>query len=235
MQSHAYWQEKSKGKILYDNDKDAEPISICEDEKDIGVVFDDTLKFDVHIQKAVNKANQIVGIIKRSFSYLDKEIFLIIYKAMVRPHLEYGNLIWHPYLKRQSVAIEKVQRRSTRILNECKGMSYAERLKYLKLPSLKNRRLRNDLIETFKIYHNYNNVDFNNFFTMNKSAVTRNQKGKLFHTRFNTNIRKNYFSNRVVKHWNNLPRAIKFAPNLNTFKNLLDMHKNFKELFYEYD
>ena len=176
----------------------------------------------------------MIGMIKRTFTYLDKEIFLKLYKAMVRPHLEYGNLIWHPYLKRQSVAVERVQRRATKILKECKELSYAERLKYLQLPSLKSRRLRNDLIEVFKIYHKYNNVDFDLFFTVNTNK-TRNQEGKLFYNRFNTNIRKNYFSNRIVHHWNNLHSRIKFAPNLNVFKNLLDKSKNFKEHIYDFD
>ena len=83
-------------------------------------------------------------------NFLWSGFFLKLYKAMVRPHLEYGNLIWHPYLKRQSIAVERVQRRATKILKECKQMSYAERLEHLKLPSLKSRRLRNDLIEVFK-------------------------------------------------------------------------------------
>ena len=198
-------------------------------------MFDSSLKFDIHIQKAVSKANQMVGMIKRSFTYLDKEIFLKLYKALVRPHVEYGNLIWHPYLKRQSVAIEKVQRRSTRILKECKGMTYEERLRYLELPSLKHRRIRNDMIETFKIFHQYNHVDFDNFFTMSTIDKTRNQEGKLFLSRSNTNIRKNFFSNRVVHHWNKLPQNIKYAPNLNTFKNLLDVHTNFIVHLYEFD
>ena len=212
-----------------------DPISVGDEEKDLGVIFDNSLTFDVHIQKAISKANQMVGIIKRSFSYLDKEIFLKLYKAMVRPHLEYGNLIWHPYLKRQSVAIERVQRRATKILSECKQLPYGERLKYLELPSLKSRRLRNDLIETFKIFHGYNNVDFDKFFTLNVNK-TRNKEGKLFYDRFRTNIRKNYFTNRVVQHWNNLHSRIKFAPNLNVFKNLLDKtDKNFIKQIYDFD
>ena len=146
-----------------------------------------------------------------------------------------GILIWHPYLKRQSVAIERVQRRATKILSECKQLPYGERLKYLELPSLKSRRLRNDLIETFKIFHGYNNVDFDQFFTLNVNK-TRNKEGKLFYNRFRTNIRKNYFTNRVVQHWNNLHSRIKFAPNLNVFKNLLDKtDKNFIKQIYDFD
>ena len=87
-------------------------LNICSKEKDLGVIFDGKLSFDAHIQNCISKANRILGIIKRSFSYLDKELFLLIYvyKSMVRPHLEYANSIWSPKLKRQSAAIERVQR-----------------------------------------------------------------------------------------------------------------------------
>ena len=114
-------------------------------------------------------------------------------------------------------------------------MTYAERLKYLKLPSVKSRRLRNDLIETYKIFHQYNNVDFDDFFTMNLTGKTRNQEGKLHFNRFNTNLRKNCYSNRIVHNWNNLPQEIKLAPDLNTFKNILDTNENFMEQMYDFD
>ena len=51
-------------------------IAECEEEKDLGVTFDRLLNFDVHIQNAINKANKVLGIIKRSFAYLDEEIFI---------------------------------------------------------------------------------------------------------------------------------------------------------------
>ena len=114
-----------------------QPIGKCSEEKDLLVIFDGTMTFDTHIQKAINKANQMIGIIKRTFVHLDKDVFTKLYKAIVRPHLEYGNIIWHPTLKRQSAAIEKVQKRATRLVSQCKEMSYPERLKYLKLHSLK--------------------------------------------------------------------------------------------------
>ena len=92
----------------------------------------------------------MLGLIKRTFSYLNKHILLKLYKSLVRPHLEYGNIIWHPLFKKQSIAIERVQRRATSLLKECKNMSYMERLKYLDLYSLKGRtrRMRGALIET---------------------------------------------------------------------------------------
>ena len=62
--------------------------------------------FDTHVQSVINKANSMLGIIRRTFSFLNKDILLQLYKTLVRPNLEYGNVIWHPIFKRQSVAIE---------------------------------------------------------------------------------------------------------------------------------
>ena len=211
------------------------PLEICEQEKDLGVTFDNNLLFDTHIQKAVNKANQMVGLIKRSFTYMDKDIFMKLYKAFVRPHLEYGNIVWNPFLKRQSKAIERVQRRATRLLNECKDMPYPERLQYLDLHSLKGRRLRGDLIETYKMINKLTDIDFEKLFVLTHSDKTRNNKGKLIMGHSKSNTRKNFLSNRIVKHWNLLPEHFKFTKNTNSFKNLVDKEWKHNNLFYEYD
>lgn len=210
-------------------------IPVCQEKKDLGVVFDESLNFDSHIQKAVNKSNQMVGLIRRSFAYLGKETLLQLYKSLVRPHLEYGNIIWYPFLKRQSIAVEKVQRRVTKLLQECGHMTYSQRLQYLSLPSLKGRRYRGDLIEMFKIFHNLEDVSFENLFSLSKSDITRNSEGKLFLMHSNTNKRKFSFANRIVQPWNALPTSYKFAKDTNTFKNLLDSDKKVKPHLYYFD
>lgn len=91
-------------------------LDTCSSEKDLGVLFDNKLTFDNHINYAVNKANSMLGLIKRSFLYLDIDSFLCLYKSLVRPHLEYGNIIWYPLFKRQSAMLERVQCRATRML-----------------------------------------------------------------------------------------------------------------------
>ena len=211
------------------------PIPECSEEKDLGVLFDKDLTFDIHIQKAINKANQMISIIRKCFIHIDKNIFIKLYKALVRPHLEYGNIIWFPFLKRQSIALEKVQRRATKLIKECNEMSYMDRLKYLNLHSLKGRRIRGDLIEIYKIHNNLTDIDFNKLFSTCSSDRTRNNEGKLFIQYSRTNIRKYSFANRVAPHWNSLPRSVKFAPNLNTFKNLLDSNTNFNTQLFDYD
>ena len=126
-------------------------LGSVESEKDIGVIIDSKLNFDKHIQTQVNKANQIVGIIRRSFKYLDFKTFSLLFKSLVRPILEYASSVWNPHKTKDIEAIENVQRRATQMLPDMKDLTYEERLRKLKLPSLRYRRLKSDMIETFKI------------------------------------------------------------------------------------
>jgi hypothetical protein len=204
-------------------------------EKDLGVTFDTDLKFDHHIQRVVTKANQMIGIIKRSFTYLDKNTFLKLYKAFVRPHVEYANVIWCPHLKRQSQAIEKIQRRATKLLTDCKDKSYGDRLRYLHLHSLKGRRIRGDLIQMFKIINKIEETNMLNYFSFDQTERIRNSEGKILIQYCKSNQRKYSFSHRVATNWNLLPSNVKFASSVNGFKNLLDSLPIFKNKFYEYD
>jgi hypothetical protein len=214
---------------------DVQKLNVCHEEKDVGVTFDCQLSFDPHIQRVVSKANQMLGLIKRSFTYLDKDTFLKLYKAFVRPHLEYANVIWYPFLKRQSLQIEAVQRRATKLLNECKDMSYNDRLNYLKLHSLKGRRIRGDLIQMYKMFHGIDEVDLHDFFSFSQTNMTRNSEGKVFIKHCVTNKRKFSFSYRVAHNWNSLPTDVKFSKNINIFKNSLDSIPKFVEQFYGVD
>ena len=57
------------------------------EEKDLGVMIDNELKFDIHVAKQVNKSNAQLGLIRRSFDIMDKDTFLLLYKSLVRTHL----------------------------------------------------------------------------------------------------------------------------------------------------
>ena len=82
-----------------------EQITNVEEEKDFGVIIDHQLRFDSHIHAKINKANQHLGIMHRNFRYLDKIMFLHLYKSLVRPHLEYASPVWSPHLKKYKKAI----------------------------------------------------------------------------------------------------------------------------------
>ena len=86
------------------------------DEKDLGVLIDDNLKFHKQTAAAIKKANSILGLIKKSFAKFNRINLPIIYKSLVRPHLEYGNLVWGPFFKEDVKAVEKVQRRATKLV-----------------------------------------------------------------------------------------------------------------------
>ncbi len=117
----------------------------------LGITVDEQLTFEDHIIEKVNIANRNMGIIRRTFQFLDKEMFLNLYCAQVRPHLEYANTVWKPYKVKDIDIIEKVQRRATKKLPGFKDLSYEERLRKLGLFTLAFRRLRGDPIEVYKI------------------------------------------------------------------------------------
>lgn len=135
------------------------PLLIATEEKDLGVIIDNKLKFPQHIQAQVNKANRIPGALKHTFLALDKTAFLYLYKSLIRPHLEYASVIWSPTLKRDKDMPEQVQQRATRLVQGLSHLSYSERLASLEIPTLQFRRLRADIIQTFKVLKSIDNVN----------------------------------------------------------------------------
>jgi len=118
---------------------------------DLEVQIDEKLKFVVNIHEKVNKAYSMLGVIKRNFKYMDKETFVNLYKALVRSHLEYASTDWSRRAIGQIEGVEKGQKRTTKLVHDCNRLSYSDRLKYLNLSTLRFRRCRGDVIETFKI------------------------------------------------------------------------------------
>ena len=53
------------------------------------------------MNEEINKAYSILGVIERNFIYVDKNTFILLYKAMARLHLEYANSVWCLYKKRR--------------------------------------------------------------------------------------------------------------------------------------
>ena len=87
--------------------------------------------------------------IKRNFISRDCDMLMKLYKSLVRPHLDYCSQVWSPWLQKDIKLMEGVQRRFTKLIFNDK--EYNERLILCNLTTLETRRLRNDLIETFKI------------------------------------------------------------------------------------
>ena len=107
-----------------------------------------------------------------------------------------------------------------------RSLSYEERLKRLDMFPLRDRRIRGDLIETFKILKKIDKIDYENLFEMSHT-ITRNNGFKLKGQRFNTDIRRHFFNIRAIDHWNKLPALVVQANTVATFKKKLD--KYYKE------
>jgi len=151
--------------IYYGSDVAVEKLSNI---TDLGVNFDDELSFKDHITDKTNKAYGVLGIIKRNFDNLSTDAFLMLYKSMVRSHLEYAGALWNPYRKGDIKRLGKVQMRATKLVNSVKHLNYENWLKKLKLPILRYRRLRGDMIEVFKVI--LGKYDKNLFFRTRISA-----------------------------------------------------------------
>ena len=109
------------------------------------------------------------------------------------------------------------------------NQNYESRLKLLNLPTLEYRRLRGDMIETYKLTHDmYDPLTTSSLLQLNKSSSTRGHPFKLTKQTTTTSLSAHFFTNRVTNIWNNLPAPVVTAGTLNTFKNQLDKHwKNY--------
>ena len=121
--------------------------------------------------------------------------------------------------------LERVQARATRLIKECKGLSYENRLKHTGLTTLSERRIRGDMIEVFKILKGFNKVNYETWFKLSVNRRTRGHNYRLVKTRSRLDVRKHFFSQRVVNEWNGLPSEVVEAESVNAFKNRYDKYK----------
>ena len=100
---------------------------------------------------AAQKANCILGYIKRSKASRLREVILCLCSALVRPHLEYCVQMWNPQYREDIDLLVCIQRRATKMIQDIEHLSYKEdRLRDLRLFSLEKRRLRGDLVAAFQ-------------------------------------------------------------------------------------
>ena len=194
------------------------------EEKDLGVYFDSELMFNEHISRNVTKANSIVGLIRRSFSYLDAKLFKKLYTTFVRPHLEYAQVVWSPHLAKHINMLENVQKRATKLVDGLGQLDYDERLERIGLPTLAIRRARGDMIQLYKHIHTYDRKVLSPKFQL-RNRPSRVHKFQLVENMPKDGIRgaqSNSFYYRSVKTWNNLPREVVDAKDIIEFKRKLD-------------
>jgi ribonuclease P/MRP protein subunit RPP40 len=123
--------------------------------------------------KAANKANSVLGMIRRTVKSRSRDVMLPLYKSLVRPHLEYCGPAWRPYLRKDVETVEKIQRRFTKMIKGLEGLSYEERLKSLGMITMEMRFHRNDLIMVYKILTGKIDVDPGIFFKLSENRHLR--------------------------------------------------------------
>ena len=198
-------------------------LPYTENERDLGVETTEKFSWDLQIRKAIGKARKTAAWVRRNLISRERFDMLTVYKTLVRPHLEYATQVWNLPATHGSwgliLDIEKVQREFTRAIEGFRKKTYKARLQELKLTTLLERRMRGDLIETFKICNGL--VDYGK----KLFRLTSHDSLRILKDKRGDKI----LANRVANYWNKLPASIKTIgeneKSINGFKSRLEKFK----------
>ena len=156
---HLLEMGKSEARPMYTYKMGDAIISRESEEKDLGVFIQDNLSPEKHINKIFGDTFRTLRNIEVAFHYMDKDMLKKIFTTMIRPKLEYAAVVWSPSKKKHIRKLERIQRIATKMVPELKELTYEERLKEMKLPTLEERRERGDLITIYKLMNNLEEID----------------------------------------------------------------------------
>ena len=167
--------------------------------------------------------------IVRNLIIREKSVMISIYKALIRPHLEYCVQLWNPVAAHGSwgiiLELESVQRRFTRLIDEVGTLPYSRRLDPLSLTTLAERQIRGDLIEAFKVISGLTDYGLG-LFGMGRSGLNlvSNSRCSKSSTKIK-NFHSSFLPERVRHYWNKLPLDGKSSETVLSFKIKLEAFK----------
>ena len=187
---------------------------------DLGVIRSNLAPYTSQAAKASAKASKMSGLILAAFRCHESRVLWPAFKAYVLPLLRYASVAWCPRLHRDIDCLERVQKRFTKKCGDIRHLSYDYRLKSLKSLSVKNLRLYDDMVFTYKVIHG--NVDMSlselGLSLVNNSLNTRGQGCRLIPGKLSLERAAQLYKFRAPKEWNALPSSIISSKSLNLFK-----------------
>ena len=181
-------------------------LSKVKEHRDLGIIFTENLSWHSHYEAIVAKAYKSLGLLKRTFKHtMSPQVKRTLYLTLVRPKLLYCSPLWRPYLIKDIMLLERVQRRATKFILSDYSMDYKSRLINLKLLPLMYIYELTDILFTIKSFKQCTNgFDISQHLQFNEST-TRSSNTKLCHKSYSNAITANNYFCRLPRLWNALP------------------------------
>lgn len=191
--------------------------------RDLGITVSCDLSWSTHIRAICDKARQMAGWVFSVFHSRNRDTMILLYKSLVRCHLEFCSPLWNPTKISDIQELESVQRAFSARINAFQHLHYWDRLKKLGLMSLQRRRERFIVLHMWKICHGSTPNELKIRFEYNNrmgltAKVPPLHKGCAL---ANQTLYENSFGVRGPRIWNCIPADLRAIQRMDTFKSKL--------------